>query len=153
MEQPTPHDSLPQSYADFISELTVCPFCVTVHNEVLAERTHAFLTYALAPYHRHHLLVIPKRHLESLEAISKEEAEDIDALERVGLSALKSLGYESVSLLVREGLVNDMKSVAHVHFHIIPDIRIGDVDHYGQERRILSKEEIEETVKAFEGLL
>jgi diadenosine tetraphosphate (Ap4A) HIT family hydrolase len=79
-------------YRDFLKELHVCPFCVP-QDRMLAENALGYLTYALAPYHRHHLLVIPKRHTLHFLELSKEEGDEVNGLIRTGFSALKRLGY------------------------------------------------------------
>jgi histidine triad (HIT) family protein len=122
-----------------------CPFCVGA-NRIIIETDKSFMTYALWPYHQHHILVIPKRHVESLTEITEVEMKDLDVLQKKALEALKNLGYSSITQLVREGNgIN--KSVNHVHFHTIPNIRIGDLDHYGQERMMLSEEGISKTIE------
>ena len=136
-------------YKDFLKSLTGCPFCGG-ENRIISDTESAYLTYALAPYHKHHLLILPKRHTESIQDITEQEDKDIEQLQRLGMSLLKKLGYESITFLVREGGLNEIKSVAHIHYHLIPKIQIGDLDHYGQERRILSDEEIQGTVHDIE---
>ena len=133
-------------YKEFLSTLDECPFCVG-ENRTIIDSTHAFLTYALAPYHKHHLLVLPKRHVESIKDLTELELEDIGRLQEEGLRILRSLNYDSISLLVREGQLNVNKSIRHTHYHLIPEIRIGDVDHGGQERRILEESEIEDVIR------
>ena len=129
-----------------------CPFCDGTRNERLAESAHAYLTYALAPYHEHHLLVIPKRHVESINDLTDEEETDISNLEQKGIQALQKLGYESSSLLVREGSAKN-RSVRHIHFHVIPEIQIGSLNSKGEERRVITKEEVEKTIREIEAVL
>ncbi len=134
-------------YEDFLKTLIVCPFCNGA-NRIILESDKSFLTYALAPYHKHHLLVIPKRHVESITLLSQSELDDIDLLQEKALGILKKLGYVNMSLLVREGnvethTIEDNKSIEHVHFHAIPNIHIGDLDHYGEVRRIMTNIEID----------
>ncbi len=127
-------------YEDFLKDMKGCPFCERV-NRIIIETDNSYMTYALWPYHQHHLLVIPKRHVESLSDITEVEREDIDSLQEKALETLKKLGYVSITQLVREGNVVN-KAVNHVHFHTIPNIRIGDLDHRGEERKMLSESEI-----------
>lgn len=138
-------------YRDFLKELHTCPFCAP-EDRMFVEGEHAYLTYALAPYHPHHLLVIPKRHVVPLLDLSKEEEADINALIRSGFQVLKRLGYQNITALVREG--SDVgKSIAHLHYHLIPNIRIGDIDHNGDERAILTSDEIASTISEMTGAL
>lgn len=127
-------------YEDFLKNMKCCPFCEK-DNKLILETDKSFMTYALWPYHQHHLLVIPKRHVESLTEMTEEERRDTGDLQEKALEILKKLGYVSITQLVREGNgVN--KAVNHVHFHTIPNIRIGDLDHYGQKRKMLSEDDI-----------
>lgn len=128
-------------YKEFLNTLDGCPFCPGKDRTII-DGAYAYLTYALAPYHKHHLLVLPKRHVESIEDLTETELEDIDRLQEEGLRILRNLNYKSISLLVREGPLNVNKSIRHTHYHVIPEIQIGDMDHYGQERRVLEENEI-----------
>ncbi len=139
-------------YKEFLDTLDECPFC-SGSNRVIVDGTHAYLTYALAPYHKHHLLVLPKRHVESVEELTDAEREEIEKLQGDGLRILQKLNYESISLLVREGPVNVNKSIRHTHYHVIPKIQIGDLDHYGQKRRILEENEITDVMREIQSVL
>lgn len=127
-------------YDDYLQTITNCPFCEG-EDRIFIDRKSAFLTYAKAPYHPDHLLVIPKRHVVSLFDLTEEEDMDIDELIELGSSLLKKLDYINFSILVREG-TNVNKSIPHLHYHLIPNKRIGDLDHKGELRQILSPEEI-----------
>ena len=127
-------------YHQYLKKLKFCPFCKS-SGRIFLEREHAYLTYAKSPYHPHHLLVTPKRHLVSFFSLRPEEKKDIDELIKVGAGLLKKLKYRNFTVLVREGdQIN--KSIRHLHYHLIPNDRIGDLDHQGQPRKILSDEEI-----------
>lgn len=131
-------------YEEFLKNITGCPFCEN-KNRVITESDHCFMTYALWPYHQHHLLIIPKRHIESLVELTEIERKDVDSMQEKALEVLKKFGYISITHLVREG--RDNKAINHVHFHTIPNIRIGDLDHYGKEREMLSTEDINKTIE------
>ncbi len=139
-------------YKDFLKKISNCPFC-DISDEIIIDGKLSYLTYALAPYHRHHLLVLPKRHTESIKELTAEEIDEIEELQEKGLEILKKLNYESISILVREGDLNVNKSVKHTHFHVIPEIRVGDLDHYGAERRILEPEEIAKTISEISAVI
>ena len=126
-------------YKDFLKTIRGCAFCDN-DRVVLCDNDRAKLLYALAPYHKHHLLVVPKRHLELLEELGAEEQEAIDQLIDDAVILLRKLKYNNFSILVRDGMEAG-KSVPHLHYHVIPDIRLGDVDHLGALRRVLDPEE------------
>lgn len=140
-------------YQEHLKNLKVCPFCVLLPSDrALLERQHAYLTYARAPYHAHHLLVIPKRHIVSFFEINENERKEIDELIVLATTTLKKLNYNSFSILVREGGDSD-KSVPHLHYHVIPDIHLGDLDHLGRPRKMLEDKEVtalrEDILRAF----
>lgn len=127
-------------YRDYLKKITSCPFCHS-KDRILISKKHAYLTYAKAPYHPDHLLIIPIRHITSYFDITKEENEDISKLIKVGAKILKKLKYNNFTILVREGDGSN-KSVKHLHYHLIPNDRIGDLDHQGIQRKILSDKAI-----------
>ena len=142
------------NYDDFLKTPRPCPFCSTGDRRI-AENERAYLTYALAPYHPDHLLVIPKRHIVDILEVSDEEERDIYALMRTAVELLHAAGYENVSVLVRDG-DGSMKSVSHLHYNVIPNTRLGDIDHLGRKRTLLSVEEqgavVEKMGKLLSGL-
>lgn len=127
-------------YHRFLKNLKDCPFCRAKDRVLLANRS-AFLTYARAPYHKHHLLVIPKRHLESFFAISASEQQDLNRLIVAGAKIIQKLKYNNFTIMVREG-DDSNKSIKHLHYHLIPADPIGDLNSAGKPRVVLSKTEI-----------
>lgn len=140
-------------YSDLLRTMTSCPFCEGPHNRAIVAREHSYLTYAFAPYHKHHLLVVPRRHVLSIADLTNEEEMEIDELQHLGLRALNELEYPDVTLMVREGTVEKNKSVAHTHFHVVPFVRIGDLDHAGNKRRILTDKEVAQTTEDLKRVL
>ena len=138
-------------YKDFLKTVTKCPFCGG-DNRIIKDMPGAYITYSIAPYHKHHLLVVPKRHVLDLSELSDEESKDIISLQKLGQEMLKKLGYKDYTILVRFG-ENSGKSVEHTHFHIVPEVRMGDVDNLWRERTIMNEEEINELMEEFRGLL
>lgn len=132
-------------YKRYLREMVGCPFCKP-KNRILKENSQAFLTYAKAPYHPDHLLVVPKRHVISFFSLKKEEKRDIDNLVNIGAKILKKLKYTNFTILVREGNKNN-KSIPHLHYHLIPNIRMGDVDYKGKRRLIISDDKIAKLTK------
>lgn len=141
-------------YSEFLQEKKErpCPFCNVKQEEVIAENKTAYLTFALAPYHPDHLLTVPKRHVEHILDLTAEELVDIDALQDKGWEAIKKLGYKSVTFLVREG-DSSGRTVGHIHYHIIPEEKIGDLDHNGELRKIMEPDEIVAEVSKIKKLL
>jgi ATP adenylyltransferase len=138
-------------YKDFLKTVTKCPFCEG-ENRIISDTLHAYMTYSIAPYHKHHLLVVPKRHVLQLNELNDEEMSDIVSLQKIGQVLLHKLGYKDYTILVRFG-ENSGKSVEHTHFHIVPDVRMGDVDHLWRERTVMNEEEISELMEELTRLL
>ncbi len=130
-------------YSDFLKKSKQCPFCSP--RERIIEKKFSFLTYALAPYHKDHLLVAPKRHIESFLGLRKKEKEEIIHLVGLAVKILHSFGYKDCSILGRDG-DNVGKSIKHFHFHIIPKVLLGNIDSDINKRKILSQKEINRVV-------
>lgn len=131
-------------YNDYLKYTKSCPFCNSSTSRII-ENSSAFLTYSIAPYHPDHLLVIPKRHVEHILDLTDLEIKDIDILEKKGLNILKKLGYINMCILVKEGDQIE-KSVAHTHYHLITDVLLGDSNHIGVDREVLTEQEIHDLV-------
>jgi len=133
-------------YADYVSGLPIgtCPFCASDDRKLIENET-AYVTYALAPYHKHHLLIIPKEHRKSFLHLSPEEHNDIQDLAQKSSRLLHFLGYENFTLMVREG-VESGKSVEHLHYHFIPNVHLGDLDHANSPRSVMTEEELRSLV-------
>lgn len=139
-------------YKDYVKTMTGCPFCMPTPRAIL-ENNHAYLTYSKAPYHEDHLLVIPKRHIMGILDLTPDEQSAIDTLVRTALRVLTQLGDRQCSVLVRDGKADGLnKSVDHLHFHVVPEVRLGDLDHVGHEREILTDEEIIAVTEKFSKL-
>jgi histidine triad (HIT) family protein len=136
-------------YKDFLREITSCPFCEPVFNRIIQEEQDAFLTYSIAPYHKHHLLVIPKDHIEHFQDLTTEVTQSVEKLLHIWVNLLRSLGYEDYTILVRNW-ENVRKSIRHLHYHIVPATIIGDLDHQGQSRITMSEKEIDELMSEFQ---
>lgn len=100
-----------------------CPFCHEKPENIIYEGKHFFVLPARAPYTKHHILIIPKRHVNLLATLTRTEHKEMFAL--VDMRAEKlHMKHKDVSLLLRDGLVKDVsinKSINHLHFHLIPN--------------------------------
>jgi len=140
-------------YDDLLKVPRPCPFCSPARDKsIIAENTTAYLTYALAPYHPDHLLVIPKRHIVNILDVTTVEEEDIYALMKKALTALNREDYKDISVLVRDG-DNTMKTIPHLHYNIIPNTRLGDIDHEDTKRITLSDTEAVAVLKRIKALI
>lgn len=113
----------------------ICPFCNEKPEHMLYMGKHFYVIPARAPYSKHHLLIIPKRHVNLLITLSHEELKEMHKLVDIRARKLHAK-HKDVSLLLRDGLVKDIKSdksVNHLHFHLLPDIEI-DINHNSGNR-------------------
>lgn len=127
-------------YSTFLKTLTECPFCNNIKPRILLENNDAILTYALAPYHKYHLLIIPKRHLESMKDLTWDESVCIMALISTGIKTLDKIGHQDCTVLARDSQAFG-KSIGHLHYHIIPGGKIEDVSLNLNVRKLLSENE------------
>ncbi len=129
-------------YTEYLKTNTACPFCEPITNRIIKRGENAFLTYALAPYHKHHLMVVHYRHIENFKELNADETKSIEKLLHTGIDILESLGYADYTILLRNGDATG-KSIKHIHYHIVPSVLIGDLDHKGEERKVMTTEEID----------
>ncbi len=101
-----------------------CIFCKIVAGEIPCHKVYecsnvlAFLD--IGPLSEGHVLVIPKGHWETLEAVPAPiVAECAIVCKRVGRAVAKVTGCAGWNLLQNNGAVAGQE-VPHVHFHIIP---------------------------------
>lgn len=127
-------------YSTFLRKSVRCPFCAPAQR-AFASNGRAYLTYSIAPYAKYHLLAIPKRHVESFLDLTAAEARDVQAMVTRGATVLRAKGIDDYTILVRNG-ENSGKSVPHLHYHLIPRHRIGDLDREQQARRIMTSAEV-----------
>lgn len=140
-------------YKEVFTKKRPCPFDHPLAGDIVTSNDSAFVTYALAPYHRDHLLVVPWRHVTHINKLTEEELSDIDALlDKLWVLYKKKLKYRAVSFLLREGKRSGA-SVAHLHYHIIPDTRIGDIEHDWANREILTPKKKANQVERIKKLL
>ncbi|MFA7298144.1 MAG: HIT family protein [Candidatus Absconditabacterales bacterium] len=109
-----------------LEKIHTCPFCHEKPENMLQEGKYFFVIPARAPYTKHHILVIPKRHVNLLATLSHAEILEMNKLVDIRAKKLHTK-YKDVSLLLRDGLVKDRsinKSINHLHFHLLPNIGV-----------------------------
>ena len=100
-----------------------CLFCRILAGEIPSRRVYedetsiAFLD--IAPYHRGHTLVIPRRHVPDGIADPASWAEVAEAIIRVSALLKEKLGATGVNVLSNAGAVSGQE-IFHFHVHILP---------------------------------
>jgi len=117
--------------------MTDCVFCNRESLEIVAENKLALAFYDACPVSKGHILVIPKRHIETYFDASPEEH---NAISRLIFRARQYLDkkYSPDAYNIGANVGRDAgQTVFHFHVHIIPRYR-GDVkDPRGGIRKII----------------
>jgi diadenosine tetraphosphate (Ap4A) HIT family hydrolase len=106
-----------------------CPFCTdyVAGRDIVWESEHFFLRWDAFPVAEGHLLVIPKRHIETFLEMSDSEGRNWFDAVRAGLRIVKEkYSLDGVNIGVNEGKAAG-QTIPHLHFHIIPR-KVGDVE-------------------------
>ena len=101
-----------------------CIFCRIVAAEVpaatLIDADNVISFMDIAPVNPGHCLIVPKRHVETLVDLTREELHVcIFAVQRVARAALQATGAPGFSVLQNNDICSG-QVVPHVHFHVIP---------------------------------
>lgn len=102
-----------------------CPFCNIVNNKserMLRETTHTFTVLSNPRLMQGHLLVIPKKHIERLSELSKEERDELfNEVVNLQEKVLTKIATGcDVSQHFRPFIPNSYLKVGHLHFHVRP---------------------------------
>ena len=81
----------------------------------------AFLVLNKYPYNNGHLMAVPYRHVDTLEALTAEEVTDMMAEVALGIRALRSAAKpEGFNIGVNIGKIAGAGVIDHVHTHVVP---------------------------------
>ena len=100
-----------------------CLFCKIVAGDIPSrtvdedDTSYSFLD--IAPFHRGHTLVIPKRHVDDLVTDPAALAEITPAIDRVSRRLITTLGADGLNLFSSSGAVAGQE-VFHLHVHLVP---------------------------------
>ncbi len=99
-----------------------CLFCRIAAREIPAqlifEDAQAVAFKDINPQAPTHVLVVPKKHLDSLAASKDEDAGLLGHLQRVAAGVAKKLALESFRLVANNGR-GAGQSVDHLHYHLL----------------------------------
>lgn len=91
-----------------------------VDNLIVYERNSFFVTLNLFPYNPGHLMIAPKRHIETIEDLNDEEVLDCHHLQIMSIKVLRLMyNPQGFNLGYNMGQFSGA-SIAHLHFHIVP---------------------------------
>lgn len=111
-----------------LEQIAACPFCIdwAAGRDVINETEWFFLRWDRYPVSSGHLLIIPKRHVECIRALSDQEGKTLVDAIKLGIEIVQMReGPDAVNVGINDGEAAG-QTVRHLHIHIIPR-RIGDV--------------------------
>ena len=110
-------------YHGVMATLSKCPFCDLKDKYIIAERSGMVLTVNLFPYVDYHLMIVSRRHIETLGELKKNEWAAVYYLSKLGFDLIARVwGEKKVNILYREGK-NSGKSLGHWHWHLFPFVQ------------------------------
>ena len=88
---------------------------------ILHRAERAFLVLNKYPYNNGHLMAVPYRHVDALEALTVEESADMMAEVTLGIRALRrTFAPEGFNIGVNIGSIAGAGVIDHVHAHVVP---------------------------------
>lgn len=104
-----------------------CIFCEMLEAEddrtqlILHRGEFSFLVLNKYPYNNGHLMSVPYRHVDTLEALGAAESAEVLALAALGVRALRrSANPHGFNLGINIGKVAGAGVLDHLHLHVVP---------------------------------
>ena len=87
---------------------------------IVHENDNFFVTLNLFPYNPGHLMIAPKRHVESIEELNDEEVLGCHHLQLLSMKVLRLMyNPQGFNLGYNMGQFSGA-SISHLHFHVVP---------------------------------
>ena len=100
-----------------------CIFCKIISGAIQSRRVyeddHAYAFLDVAPWHRGHSLVVPRRHVPDMITAEPALTEIAPAIEAVARLLVERLDADGVNLVSSSGAVAGQE-VFHLHVHVVP---------------------------------
>ena len=100
-----------------------CLFCKIVRGEIPADKVYednlVFAFRDINPQAPTHVLVVPKKHISSLEEVDKADDQEIAACLRAVHAIAQTEGLEKGYRVISNCGADACQSVPHLHFHIL----------------------------------
>lgn len=112
--------------------MTDCLFCKMVNKEIpttiVYEDDDVLAFNDIAPKAPVHVLIIPKKHIESLAAATEEDARILGKLQMVAHKLAEDLGIAESGYRVLTNSGKDSGQVVfHLHYHLVGGKTLGDI--------------------------
>ncbi len=106
-----------------------CLFCSIAEGTIPSNKAYeddtCLVFHDISPQAPVHLLVIPKEHIESVAAVTEENASIISHMMTVIAKLAKELNLESGFRVVSNCGKDAQQSVPHLHFHLLAGREFG----------------------------
>jgi histidine triad (HIT) family protein len=107
-----------------------CVFCKIVAGDIPSEKLYeddlAFAFRDIQPAAPHHFLVVPKKHIPTLNDITDEDKELAGHLLKVAADVCKGLGVAEGGYRIIANVNRDAgQEVFHIHFHVLAGLKMG----------------------------
>lgn len=100
-----------------------CIFCKIIKKEIPSQTVYeddlVYAFYDLQPQAPVHVLIVPKKHLESLDTAMPSDAQILGHLLLKVQDIAKDLGLDNGYRLVVNTGEDGMQTVKHLHFHLL----------------------------------
>lgn len=121
-------------------EMANCPFCNKSPCDYIIESENFAVIYNISPILPGHVLVIPKKHVESLFELPDEEVAEFMLLGRDAAKLLTAVfNTDAFNWAIQEREAAG-QSVAHLHMHLVPRT-LGDLANPGDWYQELERSE------------
>lgn len=109
------------------SECVFCSHCSTDNKEhnkkhyILEQTNSSIVILNLYPYNAGHLLVVPKKHTATLDALTQEErAELMELTSKYNKLLVNALGAQGINVGMNLGKAAGAGIPSHIHIHLLP---------------------------------
>jgi len=104
-----------------------CKHCTQDNNEhnkkhyILQQTDKSIVLLNLYPYNAGHLLVLPKKHVATLDALSnKERADLVELVSKYNKLLVNTLGAQGINVGMNLGKAAGAGIPSHLHIHLVP---------------------------------
>ena len=107
-----------------------CLFCKIAAGEIPAKKVYeddlCLAFYDIAPQAPVHVLVIPKCHIPSVDAVNAQNVRYVSHIFEQIPAIAKSLGLENGYRVISNCGPDGAQSVLHLHFHILGGVKLSE---------------------------
>jgi diadenosine tetraphosphate (Ap4A) HIT family hydrolase len=107
-------------YEDIWKNVGKCVFCDLRDRYIFYEENGIVMTVPLFAYIDGHLMIIPRRHTESVKQLTPLEWETVRKFMYIAKKMIKEVyGIKGMQFIQKDGIMSQ-STVGHIHFHCIP---------------------------------